>query len=58
VNELLTYVMTAQQLGVSANVALKLWVASGRPIRRQRFYQAWRDGEAAAQVFPVTRRVA
>jgi hypothetical protein len=57
-DELLTYVMTAQQLGVSANAALKLWVASGRPIRRQRFYQAWRDGVAAKQAFKIVRRVA
>lgn len=57
-DELLTYVMTAQQLGVSANTACKLWVASGRPIRRQRFYRSWRDGLAAAEAFKLTRRVA
>jgi len=57
-NELLTYCMAAQQLGVSANTAYKLWVASGRPIRKQRFYQQWRAGLAAAQAFKTVRRVA
>lgn len=57
-SELLAYCMAAQQLGVSANVAYKLWVASGRPIRRQRFYQAYRDGQAAAATFKTVRRVA
>lgn len=57
-DDLRTYCTVAVELGVSANVALKLWVASGRPIRRQRFYNTWRVAMAASAAATRSRAAA